>query len=285
MAQVVTRAADGSALRTRIPAFDASTACLAVPTRERGRVGRMFGASPLHPDAVASFRKAIAEHRVAAILGRFGADWTMLHSLRLLDGSVIDHLAVGPRGVYAITSLDLRGVRVRVDDLSVSADGDRTDHLRDAHYVAELAARHLSDLAGVAVPVIPVVVIRAKELRFISESPIVAVVAPIELSRWLLTRHRRLSSRVSAYFSLVAEDPQTWLAAPVSKEAVSKETTSEMPSGDPTEEPSDAFRALRQQVDAAARRRRVWKSALLGTAAAAALIAVALGHATLVAFS
>ena len=123
MAQVVTRAADGSALRTRIPAFDASTACLAVPTREVGRLGRMLGASPLHPDAVESYRKAVAEHRVADVLARFGADWTMLHSLPLPDGSVIDHLAVGPHGVYAITSLDLRGRRVRVDDLSISIDG------------------------------------------------------------------------------------------------------------------------------------------------------------------
>ena len=276
MAQVVTRAADGSALRTRIPAFDASTACLAVPMLERGRIGRMLGASPLHPDAVAPYRKAVAEHRVAAILARFGADWTMLHSLPLPDGSVIDHLAVGPRGVYAITSLDLTGSRVRVDDLSVSADGSRTEHLSDAHYAAELAGRHLSDLAGVTVPVIPVVVIRAKELRFVSESPVVAVTAPGELSRWLLTRRHRLSSRVSAYFSLVAEDPQTWLAPSAPSEAPLDETGTEIGN-----EPSDAFRILRQRVDAARRRRRAWKSGALGLAGLALLLGLALGHAAL----
>ena len=272
MAQVVTRAADGSALRTRIPAFDASIACLAVPVVERGWVGRMLGASPLHPDAIPSFRQAVAEHRTAAIVARFGADWTMLHSLPLPDGSVIDHLAVGPRGVYAITSLDLTGARVRVDDLSVSADGARTEHLSEAHYSAELAARHLSDLAGVTVPVIPVVAIRARELRFVSESPIVAVVAPGELSRWLLTRRHRLSSRVSAYFSLVAEDPQTWLAAPGGSADAEPAAV---------EEPSEAFRALRQRVDAASRRRRAWKSAALGLAGLALLLALAFGHTAL----
>jgi len=265
------RAADGSVLRTRIPAFDASVACLAIPTLERGRVGRLLGASPLHPDAVAPYRKAVAEHRVAAILARFGADWTMLHSLPLPDGSVIDHLAVGPRGVYAITSLDLTGARVRVDDLSVSADGARTEHLSAAHYAAELAARHLSDLAGVTVPVTPVVVIRAKELRFVSGSPIVAVTAPGELSRWLLTRRRRLSTRVSAYFSLVAEDPQTWLAS----------TAADETSLGPIDEPSEAFRVLRQRVDAARRRRRACASGALGLAGLALLFALALGHTAL----
>ena len=94
-------------LRHRGPAHDVSHRCLDAQraARPRRRLARLLGADPLHPDAATWYRGALDERRVGGILTALGDGWRGLHAVPRGGGdSGIDHLVVGPPGVFTITS-------------------------------------------------------------------------------------------------------------------------------------------------------------------------------------
>lgn len=65
----------------------------------RSRLDRLFGRSPLAPDAESWFLGAIGEIEVARILAALGSEWRVFHSVPVgSNGSDIDHLVIGPAG-------------------------------------------------------------------------------------------------------------------------------------------------------------------------------------------
>ena len=70
-------------LRSRGPAHAVSHRCLELQrrARPRGRLARLLGVDPLHPDAVGAYREALGERRIGGLLAQLGAGWRVLHAV------------------------------------------------------------------------------------------------------------------------------------------------------------------------------------------------------------
>lgn len=99
-------APSGWSLRSRGPAHAVSHRCLERQreARPRGAFARLLGVDPLHPDAADDYRTALGERRVGGVLGELGDGWRVLHAVPYGDTDDIDHLVIGPPGVFAVTS-------------------------------------------------------------------------------------------------------------------------------------------------------------------------------------
>jgi hypothetical protein len=119
-------------------------------------VGLRFRPSP---DAVAWRRGAAGERRTARLLGpleRHG--WVVLHDLAVPNSAAnIDHLAIGPGGVFVIDSKQYRG-RLRLDALGKLWHGRHplAPTVRTASWEADQAAQVLPDPGMAVVPIVAV---------------------------------------------------------------------------------------------------------------------------------
>jgi Nuclease-related domain len=111
------------------------------------------------PDAVAWRRGATGERRTARLLEpleRHG--WAVLHDLALLGSRVnLDHLVIGPGGVFAIDSKQYRG-RLQVDAVGKLWHGryPLAPALRAVSWEADQAAQVLPDPGMAVVPIVAV---------------------------------------------------------------------------------------------------------------------------------
>jgi hypothetical protein len=111
------------------------------------------------PDAVAWRRGAAGERRTARLLGPLERQgWAVLHDLAVPASQAnIDHLAIGPGGVFAIDSKQYRG-RLRLDSSGRLWHGryPLAPTVRAASFEADQAARVLPDPGVAVVPVVAV---------------------------------------------------------------------------------------------------------------------------------
>lgn len=86
--------------------------------------------------------------------------WHVQHNVPMgRQGDVIEHLLIGPGGVYTVTVRSHPGATVVVDTHVVRVDGRATSYVRDARLEARRARALLADAVGSQVVVRPVVVI------------------------------------------------------------------------------------------------------------------------------
>lgn len=269
MTDVLARGSGDTRLTVRGPAYGviAETLRLQADTRPKSALARFFGADPLHPNARLWYRGAIGQLQVARHLKNLGPEWTLLHTVVAEPtGHEFDHLLIGPPGVFAISIKDHSGQRVWVGEDRLLVNGHRTDHLRDARLEAARASRLLSTEAGEQVTVFPLVsIVDPGSLAFVRPRPRdVTVVASSQLARTITRRPRVLTASAVLELSQLAEQRGPWRAdAHVLDETLRHE---------------DRLVSLKQDVDAAARRRALWiVAAALAplSAAAAALLATA----------
>jgi hypothetical protein len=111
------------------------------------------------PDAVAWRRGAAGERRTARLLGPLERQgWVVLHDLAVLGSQAnIDHLVIGPGGVFVIDSKHYRG-RVQLDGFGRLWHGryPLAPTLRAVSFEADQAARVLTDPDVVVVPIVAV---------------------------------------------------------------------------------------------------------------------------------
>jgi hypothetical protein len=254
-------------LSARGPAYTVMQGCLALQASaaQRGRVARMLGRSPLNPDARSWYRGALGEVVVANVLSQLGPEWTVLHAVPVGQlgpagsshrtgpdgsaGSTIDHVILGPGGIFTINTKNHSGKKIWIGGGTFLVNGYKEPHMRSSVREAESASRLLSDVTGRPVVVTPViVVVNPASITTGRKPPRVAVLASDTLKRWLVRRPRVLSDRAVAHFSMFAEEPSTWRAEPILVEE--------------TERHVQAFERLRTEVDAARQRARLWLLAL-----------------------
>lgn len=84
--------------------------------------------------------------------------WEVLHSIPLASGADIDHLLIGPGGVFTINTKHHAGARVWVGGNQVMVNGQRQPYVRNSRHEAAAAARRLSAALGWTVQVRGVVV-------------------------------------------------------------------------------------------------------------------------------
>ncbi|MDI5965025.1 nuclease-related domain-containing protein [Streptantibioticus silvisoli] len=105
-----------------------------------------------------SWRKGLAGERAAAVeLDRLaGRGWRVLHSIPLPRGVDIDHLLIGPGGVFSFNTKHHPGAQVWVGDEAVKIGGQAYPYVRKARAEARRASAALSRACGFEVPVEPV---------------------------------------------------------------------------------------------------------------------------------
>jgi hypothetical protein len=250
-------------LRSRGPAYAVSRNCLEIQesSRPRGILPRLAGADPLHPNAVASYRRALAELRVARLLATLGPDYRVLHAVP--DGvEHIDHLLIGPPGVFALTTTSHPGRRLEAHGSTFLVDGQRTPTLTAAEREARAATRSLTRATGAPVAVTPVViVVGARSIDHEEGTGSVEVLDSRDLIAWVRARPVEYGPDIVASIARAAEERTTW--RPLAVE----------PGG--TADPSEGFDRLHRQVVAARRIRILWFAGSV-----AALVIVAFGAAS-----
>jgi hypothetical protein len=214
---------------------------------------RLVGADPLVPAASGPYVDAVGQREVGRRLGalrhRSGPTepWHVLHDLPL--GERVDHLLVGPGGVYAVTTLHLPGSRVRAGRAELVVDGQREPHLLLAQQRARAVQRRLAEVTGLDVPVRAVVaVLGAERLGLPLRAGEVAVLRAPVLVRWLRRQPHRLDRATATRLAAAASSAAPGAPGPA--------TTDDEPRS------ADAFEELHERVRAADRLRRGWFVAL-----------------------
>jgi hypothetical protein len=181
---------------------------------ERSAFARLFGATPLHPDAVSWFSGAIGERPVGGMLDGLGPEWTVMHAVPVGTGeSDIDHVVIGPAGVFTVNTKRHVGKKVWVSPRVLLVSGQKQDHLRNARSEAKRAADKLTAALGEPVTVHPLVVIVGAESVKIKEEPTdVTVLRAGQLLRWLTRRAPTLDDRKRERLVALACNPLLWHA-------------------------------------------------------------------------
>lgn len=155
--------------------------------RPRPLLARIVGASPLAPGSGALYRGAVGEVVVSDALAQLGPGWFVLNAVPVAkDGGDVDHVVIGPPGVFTIAIRNHTGSAIWVGGAVVLVDGERVPHIREAEFEAVRAAQLLSDAVGTRVEVTPcLVVVDPRSLTVARPPRRVAILTPRELKPWL----------------------------------------------------------------------------------------------------
>jgi hypothetical protein len=89
-----------------------------------------------------------------------GSGWRVLHSIPLGEGaSMIDHLIIGPGGVFTVSTHEHREERVWVSGTELRANAIPVPYLPDAIASAQRVGWLLTSASGVRTPVMPCIII------------------------------------------------------------------------------------------------------------------------------
>ncbi|WP_404442515.1 NERD domain-containing protein [Microbacterium marinum] len=215
-------------------------------TKPRSRGARLFGRSPLTADSRPWYLGALGELDVARRLAHLGPEWVVLHSVPVgTRGSDIDHVLIGPAGVFTLNAKHHAGGRVWVGSQRLMVNGQKTDYLRNARHEASRAERLLRTALGEEIKVRAVVVIvGASSVTYRNRPAGVSVVTAPQLLRWLRKQKTILEPAEVSRIAETASRDATWSAEP----------------GPIAEE--SAFAALQRDVEAARRVRITWGAAV-----------------------
>ncbi|WP_448006158.1 nuclease-related domain-containing protein [Agromyces bauzanensis] len=204
---------------------------------------RFFGVSPLGREAEPWYTGALGELEVARRLAGLGPGWYVLHAVPVGSGaSDLDHVVIGPTGVFTINTKHHRGQNVWVGARRILVNGQRTDHLRNAAYEGKRTSKLLSVSARMLVDVTPIIAIVGARRMTVRVRPYtVAVLREFELVGWLQRHPVTLTPEQVQQLAALAAKPATWQRAP------------EIESVDHA-----AFERLRRDIERARRRRVLW---------------------------
>ncbi|MFI7494454.1 nuclease-related domain-containing protein [Kocuria sp. M4R2S49] len=208
---------------------------------------RLVGTSPLSARSHSWFRGAVGEIAVGKILARLGPEWTVLHAVPVGAGaSDIDHVLIGPAGVFTLNTKNHSNTDVWVGDRAILVGGHQQHYLPHARHESSRAAKRLSAAVGESVPVTPVLVlIEPKQLTVRQRPADVKVITDRELLRWLQRHRPVLTDEQVVRIAAAAVVPSTWHHNPA-----------------PPEDPvalQERFAELRGSVRSARLRRELWR--------------------------
>lgn len=144
-------------------------------------------------------------------LQRLGDGWTVVDAIAVGDhSSPIDHVVVGPGGVFTVNTNTRRG-DVRLTARALTVDGMSTDDLPRAVEDARRVERCLTRAVGYLVIAFPVVSLVGSGIELVEAPQDVAVVRAVALPEWLRRRPTILTARQVAGIATAARRPATWL--------------------------------------------------------------------------
>jgi hypothetical protein len=215
----MTDAASAPTLAGRPPAASVIAQCLVEQLKlgPRRRIADVLGLSPLADDAVPWFKGALGELTVARELAGLDASagWTVLHAVPVGSrDSDIDHVVIGPAGVFTINSKHHAGQRVSTGRSQVFVSGQAHNYIRNSAFEAERASKLLTEATGLAVTARPVLTfVGAKEIAGKREVGGVHILGATGLVRWLSKQPAIWGTDAAATVARAATLPSTWRAA------------------------------------------------------------------------
>jgi hypothetical protein len=177
---------------------------------------------------------AAGQRKVGTTLSRLGPAWRVLHAVPVGEnagpvrddagparddaGPVrenhpdIDHLVIGPPGIFTLSTKYHRGGVVQVFGDAVRVDGAQEPYVSEARYEAWRAACLLTAACGYRVIVAPaVVIVGAEDVRVARPAEGVQVLDRRHLLRWLTALPPRLKPAHVTHLYEAARRSDTWL--------------------------------------------------------------------------
>jgi hypothetical protein len=160
-----------------------------------------------------SRRRVAAKHaRTAQRLASLGPQWELIDLREVAGTEPMTYLAIGPGGVFAVTVKDHGRAKVSFAGDVVQIDGRRPKYVLEARENARLASTALSRVAGISVPVMPVLAFAGSGVITFYGMPKGCIVSAYqELGRVLNSRGQRLAARTIRKLHALADHPATWV--------------------------------------------------------------------------
>lgn len=209
-----------NALLSREAGYSVAKKCLEVQAAAEARDStlRTDRGVTLCDDAWSWYVGAIGERAVGEILRSLGPGWMIRHAVPIGSGTKdIDHLVIGPTGVYAINTKHHIGANVWIGDHVLRVNNANTPHIAAARRDAADVTARLARYTSFGVHVVPV-------LALVGQSSISdgrkgprlhpAVVDSHRLVDWILRQSPQHSSTEIDLIRLAAEEPSTWHSDP-----------------------------------------------------------------------
>ena len=176
-------------------------------------LARLLG---VHTDERAWRIGADGEEKVAAQLANLVKNdprWRVLHAVPVGEnGSDIDHVVIGPAGVFTLNAKHHPGAKIWVAGTTFMVNGQKQPYLRNSRHEAARAAKLLTAAAGVAVHVVGVVVPVGAQDIVIKTAPEGAhIVYRRALAKWLGRQPDLLEQGIVDRIFEVARRSTTWL--------------------------------------------------------------------------
>lgn len=158
---------------------------------------------------------AAGEERVAKRLSKLDDRFRILHSIPIgTRGSDIDHLVIGPTGVFTVNAKAHDGKSVWVGGDTVMVNGQRQPHVRNSRYEeARRVSRILTRATGQEVPATGLVIITRDKRFSVREQPkdgAVRVTTPRAAVRWIKRQPQTLSAAHIDQLYGIARSSTTW---------------------------------------------------------------------------
>jgi hypothetical protein len=174
----------------------------------RSQVARVLG---VHTDERAWRIGADGEEEVGRRLTKLGRDWRVLHAVPVGErGSDIDHVVIGPPGVFTLNTKNHPGKSIWVAERTFMVSGQKTDYLRNSIFEGRRATKLLSRACGFDVSIEPVIVLMAEKLTVKAPPMGVHVVGRRGIVKWLRGRLPTLTPEGVAEIYQHARSSATW---------------------------------------------------------------------------
>jgi hypothetical protein len=188
--------------------LDAQAGLLREAAPFRTRLARILR---VHNDERAYRIGGKGERQVARKLGELGPKWHILHSIVLSDtGTDLDHLVIGPGGVFCINTKNHPGKRVWVGGNTLMVSGQRQGYVGASRSEAKKVSRMLTTACGHHVQVDPIVVIANGELIVKEQPNGVHVASRRRIRSWILEQPESLSDDAASAIFVAASRLTTW---------------------------------------------------------------------------
>jgi hypothetical protein len=154
----------------------------------------------------------IAHQRAAERMETLGRDWRTIDLQAAAGSDPMNFLAMGPGGVFAVTVKDHGRSRISFSGDVVQVDGKRPKYVEEARRNAKLASAALSRMAGVSIPVLPVLAFAGTGVISVYGMPKGCIITSYrELGRVLHVRGQRLAPNTVEKLYTLASQPTTWI--------------------------------------------------------------------------
>lgn len=156
---------------------------------------------------------ADGEEAVAARLAKLGDRWKVLHAVPVGEnGSDIDHVVIGPGGVFTINAKHHPDASVWVGGDTFMVNGQRVPYVRNSRFEARRTAKLLTAAGAGPVEVTGVIAVMGARGGFtVKTQPAgVVVVTRKEVGKWLARRPDVLTDEQVDGLYAVARKASTW---------------------------------------------------------------------------